>query len=134
MNTGQHSEAERMGWRVVESRTAYENSLLLLREMALEVPSGSPSQYTYVERGPAVMVLPVTHKGEVVLMRQFRFPVDQWCLDLPSGTARESDDKPLHTMVAKELEEDIGGCFDALEEIGCFYPNAAISDESCHVF
>ncbi len=123
-----------MGWRVVESRTAFENSLLLLRDLALNPPNGEPSHCTYVERGPAVMVLPVTHQGEIVMMRQFRFPVDEWCLELPMGTAVETPGKPLHAVVAEELEADIGGSFDALEEVGSFYTSPALSDESCHVF
>lgn len=123
-----------MGWRIVESRTAFENSLLLLREMALEAPPGQPSHYTYLERGPAVMVLPITHKGEIVLIRRFHFPVDKWCLELPAMSLPAGQEKPLHTMVARELEEDIGGCFDALEEISSFNPYPALTDECCHVF
>lgn len=80
------------------------------------------------------MVLPITHKGEIVLIHRFHFPVDRWCLELPALSVPPNQEKPLHTIVARELEEDIGGCFDALEEIGSFHPYPALTDESCHVF
>jgi ADP-ribose pyrophosphatase len=127
-------EAEKLGWRLLETQRPYESQMVQLREDRLEIPGTAEKRYAYLERGHAVVVVPVTNQGEVVLLWQYRYPVDQFCLEVPAGTARDVEGMPLDEVVAKELQEEIGATFEQLEAIGTFHSNNALSDEECHVF
>jgi ADP-ribose pyrophosphatase len=134
VNLDDHPKAAELGWKLRSSRTGYENEILRLREDHFEVPGSGGKTYAYVERGPAVIIVPVTAKGEIILLRQYRYPVDEYCLEVPAGTARDAGDLSLEEVAAKELKEEIGATYSRMESVGSFFSNNALSDESCHVF
>ena len=108
--------------------------MMILREDRLALTGGEEMTYAYLERGPAVIVVPVTPRGDMVLIRQYRYPVDEYCLEVPAGTARDAGDLSLQEVAAKELCEEIGARCERLERIGSFYSNSSMLDEECHIF
>jgi len=69
-----------------------------------------------------------------VTVRQFRYPVDEWCLEVPAGGTHDTGDQPLEDVVRKELREEIGATCGALTQVGSFYTAPSSSTERCHVF
>lgn len=127
-------EARAAGWEVQGSAVKYENKMVVLREDRIALPAGREMAYAYVERGAAVIIVPITPDGQMILVRQFRYPVDDRCLEVPAGAARDTHGLSLEEVAAKELEEEVGAKCDHLEQIGIFYSNPSLSDERCHVF
>jgi len=105
-----------------------------LREDFLELPNAGATTYAFIEKARAVIIVPITADKQVVMLRQFRYAVDEWCLEVPAGTTSDTGDTPLEEVVAKELKEEIGATFERLERLGAFYPDNAMSSEECHVF
>lgn len=132
MNREERPEAAKLGWEFAGSETRFENQALTLREDQLRVPGKGATTFAYVEKGAAVIIVPVTDDGRMVLLRQFRYPVDEWCVEVPAGITRDAGDTPLEDVAAKELKEEIGATFKRLEEIGLFYSNSSMSaSKSC---
>lgn len=75
----------------------------------------------------AVAVIAQTDAQHVVLVRQFRYPVRAWTLEIPAGT-RELDEAPEITA-RRELQEEVGFDCAHLREITRFYPALGVSDE-----
>jgi ADP-ribose pyrophosphatase len=121
-------------WPILKTALRFENKIMRLVEDTVLLPSQEQMQYAYAERGPAVIIVPITHDGEMVLVRQYRHPVRERCLEVPAGTARDAGDLSLEEVAAKELREEVGGTAETMEHIGAFYSNNAMSDEACHVF
>ena len=119
---------------MLESHRRFENKAMVLREDRLALPRGGEMTYAYVERGSAVIVVPVTASGEIVLIRQYRHPVDAYCLEVPAGTMRDAGGLSLQEVAAKEVREEIGATCGTLEAIGTFFSNSSMLDEECHVF
>jgi ADP-ribose pyrophosphatase len=128
------SHTKSPGWRTSISNIRFENKMMRLREDHLELPTNPGMEYAYIERGPAVVIVPVTREGEIVLIRQFRYPVDDRCLEVPAGTARDTEGMSLQDIAAKELREEIGVTFDCIQRIGSFFSNPSLCDEECHAF
>jgi ADP-ribose pyrophosphatase len=126
--------AAQAGYRTLETWERFQNEMMILREDRLALPGGKEMAYAYVERGPAVIVVPVTAGGEIVLIRQYRYPVDEFCLEVPAGTARDARDLSLQEVAAKELCEEVGASCEQLERIGSFFSNSSMTDEECHIF
>jgi ADP-ribose pyrophosphatase len=127
-------EGAKVGWRLLETSYPYQGKTSTLRCDKLELPKKTDFSYEYLERADAVIVVPVTAGGEIVLIRQYRYPVDAWCLETPAGGCHDTGDAPLEEVVRKELREEIGATVEAVEEVGTFYSSPAFADELCHIF
>ena len=130
----QKPNGEEAGWKFVDSKTRFENELYRLREDEVELEGGKKIEYAYLERDEAVIIVPVTSTGEVVLLKQYRYPVDDWCLEVPAGGTHDSGDATLEEVARKELREEVGATVESLTHVGFFYSANSMSDEKCHVF
>lgn len=122
------------GWKFLGSETRFENDLFRLREDEVELASGKKIQFTYVERDEAVIIVPITTDGEVVLLKQYRYAVDEWCLEVPAGGTHDTDNASLEEVARKELREEIGATAKSLKYVDFFYSASAVTNEKCHVF
>ena len=127
-------EGRKAGWELQSTERPFEAKTLTLRKDRLKLPKKDDFSYEYVERAPGVLIVPVTRAGEIVLIRQYRYPIDQWCLEIPAGGAHDTGDTPLDEVARKELHEEVGAEAGEIEKLGTFYPAPAFSDEKCHVF
>ena len=124
----------RLGWRVLESRHSSEGPVNRLRVDRIAIPGRGEIRYSYLERGESVIIVPVTTDGQMALIRQYRYPVDQHCYELPAGCCRDTDGAALEAVARKELREEIGATAGRLESVTWFYSSSSISDEICHIF
>src|SRR4051812_12044547 len=106
------------GWKLLKSETRFENEVFRLREDEVELKNGERMQYAYVERAPAVIVIPITPAGEMVMLKQYRYVVDEWCLEVPAGGTHDNAGASLEENARKELREEVGATAASLREIG----------------
>jgi ADP-ribose pyrophosphatase len=127
-------EGARLGWRVLESHRVFESPVNRMRVDRLEIPTRGHIQYSYLERGESVIIVPVTVDGRIALIRQYRYPVDAMCYELPAGCCRDTSETALEEVARKELREEIGGTAGRLEYVTWYYSSSSLSDEVCHIF
>ena len=96
----------------------------------LETPEG-PSPYTIVRMRPFACCV-ASVDGRLALVRQYRYAVESWQLELPAGgiDAGESPEE----AVRRELREETGYEATELISLGMVYPSAGSTDEECHIF
>lgn len=91
------------------------------RRVTLEVkervlPNGVRVRVDKVYFPDSVAVLPVfTESLRVVLLKQYRPPIDSWIIEAPAGTVKEGED-PLEAA-RRELEEEAGLVASRVEEV-----------------
>lgn len=124
----------RAGWKLLSSKTRFENNICRLREDEVELEGGKKTDYAYFERDEAVIVVPVTTTGDIVMLKQYRYPVDEWCLEVPAGGTHDSYEASLEEVVRKELREEVGGTAKSLTYVDFFFSANAMTDEKCHVY
>ncbi len=113
------------------SRPLHEESLLrttkfeVLRKTYPDEPQGL-SRFVIRHHG-AVGILPILPDGRIVMIRNYRFTVDEWLLEIPAGTMvpGESPDRTAH----RELEEETGYTAGRMVRLTEFLPSPGISDE-----
>jgi ADP-ribose pyrophosphatase len=54
----------------------------------------------------AVSIVPISREGELVLIREFRYPLNSWVIGLPAGLVEPGE--PLDEAVDRELREETG--------------------------
>jgi ADP-ribose pyrophosphatase len=121
-----------LGWRRLETHYAFECPWFRVRTDTVRWPDGEVAPYTYIEGVGAVWVVPVTVEGDVVLIRQFRYTMDDWCWEVPAGGFHDFDGSPME-LARQELAEEVGGVSDDWRYIGSFRPGNSIMDAVYHV-
>ncbi len=123
----------RLGWRILETLHPHGGPINRLRADRVSIPGRGEIRYSYLERGESVIIVPVTADGRMALIRQYRYPVDEHCYELPAGCCRDTDGA-LEEVARKELREEIGATAGRLESVTWYYSSSSISDEVCHIF
>jgi len=127
-------EATKLGWIVTETHYPVETPWMRLRQDTIAVADGTEMKYTYEERAPAIAIVPVTREGIILLIRQYRYVFDTWCLEVPVGGTHDREGISLEEAARAELHEEIGGTCGHLSFVDSFYQAHAITDVVFHVF
>jgi ADP-ribose pyrophosphatase len=119
-------------WETLDRRYLWQSQWYNLRQDRLRTPAGAEFTYTVVEHPGAVWVVPVTTSGQIALIRNYRYTVDDWCYEVPAG-GLGPDGNP-EEVARQELLEEAGGTATELRPIGQFYTSNGISDEVAYVY
>ncbi|GIG29653.1 NUDIX domain-containing protein [Cellulomonas marina] len=94
------------GWGTLDSRVAYENPWLVVREDRVRRPDGGAGLYGVVEvRRPSVFVVALDDEDRVVLVTVDRYTTGPGSVELPGGGTDGED--PL-VAARRELAEETG--------------------------
>jgi len=123
------------GWRTLRTQRHFRNKTFALREDEVELADGKRKSMAYLERSAGVVVIvPITGEGEMILINHYRYPVDQWCLEVPAGGIKPDSKESPEDAAKRELLEEVGGSCAELIHVADFYSANALMDEKCHVF
>jgi len=120
------------GWELLETSYPFTHRMFRVREDQVRWPDGHVAPYTYIHSCGAVWIVPVTADGQVVLIRQFRYTLDDWCWEVPAGGFHDFTGSPLD-LAKRELAEEVGGESDDWLYVGPFRPGVSLYDEICHI-
>lgn len=116
----------------LSGETLYHGRILSLRRDRVRLPSGREAVREVVEHAVAVGIVAENDHGEVLLIRQYRYPVGEVLLEIPAGLV-DPGETPL-VAAHRELREETG--FDAREmhELGRFFTSPGFCDEELILF
>ena len=119
-------------WRTLERRYLYRNPWCAFRVDEVALPDGATIEYGVLEGGGFASVVPLTEDGGVVLVRQWRQPLDAFTLELPSGGVDRGEDP--RGAAERELLEEAGFRAVGLEYLVSVHTSTGRTDEVCHLF
>jgi ADP-ribose pyrophosphatase len=90
-----------------------------------------PWEYVARARGIGAAVVLAIEDGHVLLVEQYRVPLQARCLELPAGlVGDETEGEDVATSAARELEEETGYRVDRIEMIGTFATSPGMVSET----
>jgi ADP-ribose pyrophosphatase len=116
----------------ISSQTVFTGKILTVRNDRVRLPDGREATREVVEHPGAVAVVPVTAGGDVILVRQYRYPIAQELLEVPAGKL-DKGEKP-EDCAHRELEEETGCRAGRLEHLATFYTGPGFTDEIMHLY
>ncbi len=85
-----------------------------------------------VARHPGAVGILVLEYDQLVLVRQFRYPIGRELLEIPAGKLERGEDP--YPAALRELREETGGLTDRLEYLGDYYGSAGFCDEKLTLY
>lgn len=119
-------------YQTVASRIVWSSPWYHIRQDDIITPDGQPGVYNVVEKAAAVWIVPVLADGRIVLINNFRYTVNDWCLEIPAGSVKPG--QTLEEAARSELLEEIGGTAKTVTYINHFYTANGICNEVGHIF
>ncbi len=133
---GQNAKIPGLILKVSMSETlVVDNQHIKVKQVEFVAKDGSQHVYTYVERQPSLIVVPIDEKdGErrVLLLHEFRFPNKRRFWQFPMGGLPEGEDDVAHAK--RELIDETGLNADHLERIGQFFIDPGLNTQKGIIF
>ena len=121
-----------MNERFIYDERIYKGQILDVHRVGLKMHDGQVVQRDLVRYNPAAVILPVLDDGSIVLIKNYRFAVDENLYELPAGILEDSEDPAIGA--ARELTEETGYMARRLEKLGQFYSCPGSMDEILHSY
>jgi ADP-ribose pyrophosphatase len=121
-----------MNFRILNSKVLHRGKVFNTRVDQIEYNSGNRAVREVAEHPGGAVVVPVTSTGKIIMVTQYRFPVDKILLELPAGKL-DKDENPLHCAI-RELEEETGYKSNMVIEMGSIYTTPGYSSEKLGIF
>lgn len=118
--------------KTVSSESIYKGAILNLRRDKVTVSGGGYSYREIVEHNGGAVAVALTDDGNVVLVKQFRKPMEKVVTELPAGKIEKGED-PLETM-KRELKEETGYTASHLKLMAEFNPSVGYTNETLYIY
>jgi 8-oxo-dGTP pyrophosphatase MutT (NUDIX family) len=120
-------------WKKLSSRDIVRDSWVRLRADRCEIAPGRILDPFYVlEEHEWVHAIALNRAQEVLLVRQYRYPVDAFTWELPGGWVNPGED--LLAAAQRELREETGATAPRWRHVASPFPNPARQTNRVHGF
>lgn len=118
--------------KFLNSKVVFEGNLLNVFADKVELPNGKVASREYIKHPGAVAVVPITQEGNIVLVRQYRYPIGNVLLEVPAGKLDKGEEPDICAL--RELEEETGYVAKSIKKIASIYTTPGFTDEVIHLY
>jgi len=118
--------------KTLSSRLVYEGRAVKLRVDTVQTPDGRQTTREVVEHSDCVAIIALDADDKVLLVEQFRKPVEKELLEIPAGGIGPDED-PV-TTVCREMREETGYLPQKVERLGGFYSTPGYCTEYLYLY
>ncbi len=116
----------------MSSEMVYNGKIVNLRVDTVELPKQRYSKREIVEHPGGVGIIALTEENEVIMVRQFRKPIEDCVLEIPAGKLDAGEDPKMCAI--RELKEETGYEAENMEFLVDFYSSPGFTDEKIHIY
>jgi ADP-ribose pyrophosphatase len=118
-------------FKLKESKEIYKGRIIDLRVDEIQYGNGTIG-YREVAAHPGGAAVVALKDGKIILVSQFRYPLNKTIYELPAGKLDHSED-PVE-CAKRELEEETGYISESLIKLGEIVSTPGFCDERLHLF
>lgn len=120
--------------KVLSIKNIFDGKVVHLDQEIVQLPDGNQAQREIIRHPGAVGIIAITDSNKIVLIRQWRAPLNQVTLEIPAGKIEPSEqDNPLLTA-KRELNEETRFAADDFELVSKFYTSPGFADEIMYLY
>jgi len=116
----------------VDGEVIFDGKLLHVRRDTVRLPDGKLGTREYIVHPGAVLIVPVLADGRLVMLRQFRYPIDRVVIEFPAGKLDPGEASLVSAQ--RELREEAGYTATRWRAFGRIHSVVGYSTEAIEFF
>jgi len=116
----------------VETKTVYSGMIVDVRQDIAELQNGNRAEREVVVHPGGVGIVAVTNNNKVLMVRQYRYPMEEELLEIPAGKLDGGEDPFL--CAKRELSEETGYTAAKYVDLGAIYPSPGFCRETLYLY
>ncbi len=118
--------------KTLSSQEIYSGRVVKLRVDTVKLASGRETKREIIEHSDCVAIVAIDADTNVLLVKQFRKPIEKELLEIPAGGI-EAGEEP-EDCVRREMREETGYLPRKVERLGGFYSTPGYCTEYLHIY
>ncbi len=117
----------------ISSEKVFDGVLLHVFKDDVELPNGHKSVREWIKHPGASSVIPLLPDNQIILVKQYRYPVAQVTLEVPAGKLDAPDEDPV-LCAERELSEETGYTAEKIWKLTTIATTVGFTNEYIHLF
>lgn len=118
--------------KTIREETIFQGRVVSLAVADVRLPNGETAKRELVRHPGAVAIIPLTHDGKIVMVEQYRKPLEKTVVEIPAGKMEQGEQREKTAL--RELEEETGYKASGLDLLTSFYTAPGFANEILHIF
>jgi 8-oxo-dGTP pyrophosphatase MutT (NUDIX family) len=124
---------QRGSWQQLDQQLVYENPWISVTHENVLTPAGTAGIYGVVHfKSRAVGVVPLDDEGHVWLVKQFRYTLNQYSIEIPEGGSPLAED--MLETARRELREETGLTANEWTHLLDLHTSNSVTDENGAIY
>ena len=119
-------------WKRLKTELAFDFKYFKVRRDTVKLPNGEQKEWTYWDSPDSAMVLGMTSDKKLVMIKQYRYMVDDEVIEFPSGYNHGAE--TIEDGAKREFEEETGYTCNSMIKFGTFYETYGQLNRKIHFF
>ncbi len=124
---------EKLTEKKISSENVFDGVLLHVRKDVVKLPNGHEAPREWIDHPGAAAIIPIFPDGNIILVKQFRYPINQVTFEIPAGKLDVVGEDPL-TCAERELSEETGYTAKKIWKLGKIATTVGFSNEWIHLY
>ena len=116
----------------LSSELKFSGKIITVRRDDVQLPSKQMGFREVVEHPGGVVIVPIIDDNKVILIKQWRYSINQELIELPAGKLEPGEDP--YKSALRELREETGYTTDALDELGYAFSTPGFCTEKLYFY
>ena len=116
----------------IDSKKIFNGQIVSLYYDKVKLSNGKTATREKITHPGAVGIVPVTGDNKIILVKQYRYPVEDITIEIPAG--KLDKDEPPSICARRELEEEVGAVGGKLVLLSSFYTTPGFCNEVLHLY
>ena len=121
-----------MNYKLLKSEILFKGKVFDHQVDEIEYESGNKGIREIAIHPGGAVVVPVKDDGKIILVKQFRYPLQKKLIELPAGKLDNGEDPLL--CATRELEEETGYKANEIKKLGEIYTAPGYCTEILHIY
>ncbi|MFA5107090.1 MAG: NUDIX hydrolase [Patescibacteria group bacterium] len=111
---------------------ALDTKYFKVKKDLVQLPNGEKRDWIYWDSPDSAMVIGMTKEKKLVMIRQYRYMVDDEVIEFPSGYKKNTE--TIEKGAQREFEEETGFACSSLIKLGAFYETYGQLNRKIHMY
>ncbi|MDD5937196.1 MAG: NUDIX hydrolase [Clostridiales bacterium] len=119
-------------YKKIDHKLIHKGHIIDYYEDTIQLPDGRTAKWDLIDHRGAAAIVPVDEDGNIIMVRQYRNPLQRYTLEIPAGGINPGED--CKTAAMRECEEETGYRAGETKHLIDIYTTVAFCNEKISIY